>query len=79
MDEVCDSKKCPTMAVKPHLKRRIVLPLEGKGDRSAVDEVNCEHLHCRGANRTEIQKDRVSNAVFSGEGGIRTPDWVIPQ
>ena len=40
VDEVCDSPERPTLAAKPHHKRRIVLPLEGKGDRSAVDEVN---------------------------------------
>ena len=31
----------PTLQVKPILDRAIVLPLEGKGDRSAVDEVTC--------------------------------------
>ena len=31
----------PTGEVTLQLRRRIVLPLEGKGDRSAVDEVNC--------------------------------------
>ena len=41
MDEVCDSKKYSIIEAKPHHKRRIVLPLEGKGDRSAVDEVTC--------------------------------------
>ncbi len=25
----------------PHLRPRLSLPLEGKGDRSAVDEVTC--------------------------------------
>ena len=39
MDEVCDSPDRPTFEVKSKLKRAIVLPLEGKGDRSAVDEV----------------------------------------
>ncbi len=28
---------------------RIVLPLEGKGNRSAVDEVTSGPFHCRGA------------------------------
>ena len=31
----------PTFAVSPKFRQRIVLPLEGKGDRSAVDEVTC--------------------------------------
>ena len=39
MDEVGDSRGRPTLEVKPNLERTIVLPLEGKGDRSAVDEV----------------------------------------
>ena len=39
MDEVCGSTKRSPSKVKPTLKRAIVLPLEGKGDRSAVDEV----------------------------------------
>ena len=39
VDEVCDSKKSSIMEAKLHYRRRIVLPLEGKGDRSAVDEV----------------------------------------
>ena len=30
-----------TGKVTPTLERAIVLPLEGKGDRSAVDEVTC--------------------------------------
>ena len=38
-NEVRDSPERSTFEVKPHLRRRIVLPLEGKGDRSAVDEV----------------------------------------
>ena len=38
-DEVRDSHERLTFEVKPTLKRAIVLPLEGKGDRSAVDEV----------------------------------------
>ena len=42
MDEVCDSKKRPTLEVNPNLERAIVLPLEGKGDRSAVDEVKMQ-------------------------------------
>ena len=79
MDEVCDSKKCSIMEAKPHHKRRIVLPLEGKGDRSAMDEVTCGTSSPSRSVPAEMQKDRVSNAVFSGEGGIRTPDWVIPQ
>ena len=41
VDEVCDSKKRSVVEAKPQLRRRIVLPLEGKGDRSAVDEVTC--------------------------------------
>ena len=39
MDEVCGSPNRPTFAAKPTLERAIVLPLEGKGDRFAVDEV----------------------------------------
>ena len=42
MDEVCDSSERPTGKVSLPLDRAIVLPLEGKGDRSAVDEVTCE-------------------------------------
>ena len=41
IDEVRDSHEGPTLQVKPTLKRAIFLPLEGKGDRSAVDEVTC--------------------------------------
>ncbi len=32
-----------------HFLERLSLPLEGKGDRSAVDEVTGRHIHCRGA------------------------------
>ena len=39
----------PTLAVSPKFQRRIVLPLEGKGDRSAVDEVTCRPAPLRGA------------------------------
>ena len=39
MDEVCDSPKRPIGKITPTLNRVYVLPLEGKGDRSAVDEV----------------------------------------
>ena len=39
MDEVCDSPKHPIGKITPTLNRVYVLPLEGKGDRSAVDEV----------------------------------------
>ena len=49
MDEVRDSKERPKFEVKPILERAIVLPLEGKGDRSAVDEVNCRPAPLRGA------------------------------
>ena len=49
VDEVSDSPECPTFAVTPPFRGTIVLPLEGKGDRSAVDEVNCEHAPLRGA------------------------------
>ena len=49
MDEVCDSKKRPTVEAKPQLERRIVLPLEGKGDRSAVDEVTSRPVPLREA------------------------------
>ena len=49
MDEVCDSKKRSIVEAKPHVRRRIVLPLEGKGDRSAVDEVTCRLAPLRGA------------------------------
>ena len=41
MDEVRDSKKRSIVEAKLQFRRRIVLPLEGKGDRSAVDEVTC--------------------------------------
>ena len=40
---------CPKFEDSPNLERAIVLPLEGKGDRSAVDEVNCTHAPLRGA------------------------------
>ena len=40
--------------VKPNLDRAIVLPLEGKGDRSAVDEVNIRPAPLRGAFRTDV-------------------------
>ena len=49
MDEVRDSKKRSIVESKPHLRRRIVLPLEGKGDRSAVDEVKMRPVPLRGA------------------------------
>ena len=39
MDEVCDSRKRSIFEDSPQYRTRIVLPLEGKGDRSAVDEV----------------------------------------
>ena len=54
MDEVCDSKTRPTLEVTPNLERAIVLPLEGKGDRSAVDEVNMSPAPLRGALWTKI-------------------------
>ena len=41
VDEACDSKPRSPSKVKSNLERAIVLPLEGKGDRSAVDEVTC--------------------------------------
>ena len=44
-----DSKTRPTFEVSPPLSRAIVLPLEGKGDRSAVDEVTCGPAPLRGA------------------------------
>ena len=34
---------------RPNLNRAIVLPLEGKGDRFAVDEVTCTPAPLRGA------------------------------
>ena len=46
----------PTSKVKPHCKRHIVLPLEGKGDRSAVDEVTCRPAPIRGASTPRNQK-----------------------
>ena len=39
VNEVCDSNARLPLQVKPNIGRAIVLPLEGKGDRSAVDEV----------------------------------------
>ena len=39
----------PTEKVSPQFERVIVLPLEGKGDRSAVDEVTCTPAPPRGA------------------------------
>ena len=49
IDEVRDSPKRPISKVKPNLGCAIVLPLEGKGDRSAVDEVTCGPAPLRGA------------------------------
>ena len=49
MDEVCDSPKRPIGKITPTLNRVYVLPLEGKGDRSAVDEVTCRPAPLRGA------------------------------
>ena len=41
--------KRPTIEVSPTLESDIVLPLEGKGDRSAVDEVICRPAPLREA------------------------------
>ena len=38
-----------TLEVSPTFPRVFVLPLEGKGDRSAVDEVTCSLAPLRGA------------------------------
>ena len=51
VDEVCDSNGRPTLQVKPILDRVFVLPLEGKGDRSAVDEVTCTPAPLREASK----------------------------
>ena len=58
-------------------RRRIVLPLEGKGDRSAVDEVNCRLFHCRGAlfadarNKTEWEVSRPMGANASSYAALK--------
>ena len=57
----------PTSKVKPHCKRHIVLPLEGKGDRSAVDEVTCNLAPLRGASKTAPDIGRlfpISGAIY---------------
>ena len=48
----------PTLQVKPILSLAIVLPLEGKGDRSAVDEVNIRPAPLREAMRAEKESAR---------------------
>ena len=42
-------KRARNCKSSPTLNRAIVLPLEGKGDRSAVDEVTCRPAPLRGA------------------------------
>ena len=59
----------PILQVKPILDRAIVLPLEGKGDRVAVDEVTCSHAPLRGASciaaRT-LDRGRVLSITSAG-------------
>ena len=63
MDEVCDSKTRPTLEVTPNLERAIVLPLEGKGDRSAVDEVK---MRTGFPSRSVVSRISLSIALESG-------------
>ena len=60
MDEVRDSKTRPRGKVTLQLNRRIVLPLEGKGDRSAVDEVTCRPAPLRGALKMALGKGSIN-------------------
>ena len=73
MDEVCDSNGCPTLQVKPILSRAIVLPLEGKGDRSAVDEVNIRPAPLRGAPPSKRKKRPIVEASFQLSGAFLLP------
>ena len=49
---------------RQNIKRAIVLPLEGKGDRSAVDEVNCSFAPLREASKNAPDKE--TNLSFIG-------------
>ena len=56
-------KARPTLEVSPQFKRRIVLPLEGKGDRSAVDEVTCGPAPFREAFLADARKSNGTGSV----------------
>ena len=61
----CRARQCKS---RLNLDRAIVLPLEGKGDRSAVDEVNISPAPLRGASPLKYKKapDKGSDASFIG-------------
>ena len=49
------------MAVSLKFRRRLSLPLEGKGDRSAVDEVTCR-LAPHAERETKIEESSMGKA-----------------
>ena len=51
----------------PLNERVFVLPLEGKGDRSAVDEVTCGHAPLRGAFGAEISLSIASDSDLTAK------------
>ena len=59
-----------------HMERRFVLPLEGKGDRSAVDEVKMRTVSlARSANSTQSKSARQLKLGFNYRAPLLTIDY----